>query len=100
MPIGLLLLSVLRALVEVAGCFLLGQGMLYLLAGSTRDRNAVYRMFQFLTRPVIRATRAITPRVVVDRHIPFLTFFLLFWFWIVLQLLKLRFCAAHQLVCV
>lgn len=100
MPIELFLLSVLRALVEVAGFFLLGQGVLYLLAGSTRDRNAVYRMFQFLTRPVIRVTRAITPRVVVDRHIPLLSFFLLFWLWIVLQFLKLRFCAAHQLVCV
>ncbi len=100
MPFELFLLSVLRALVEVAGLFLLGQGVLYVLAGSTRDRNAVYRMFQFLTRPVIRATRAISPKVVVDRHIPFLTFFLLFWLWIVLQILKLRFCAAHQLVCV
>jgi hypothetical protein len=99
-PIELVFLSVLRALVEVAGVFLLGQGLLYLLAGSTRDRNAVYRMFQFLTRPVIRVTRAITPRVVVDRHIPLLTFFLLFWLWIVLQIVKLRFCAAHQLVCV
>lgn len=100
MPIELFLLSVLRALVEIAGCFLLGQGVLYLLAGSTRDRNVVYRMFQFLTRPVIRVTRAITPRVVVDRHIPLLTFFLLFWLWIVLQIVKLRLCAAHQLVCV
>ena len=99
MPIELLLVSVLRALVEVAGLFLLGQGVLYLLAGRTRDRNAVYRMFQFLTRPVIRATRAITPRVVVDRHIPVLAFFLLFWLWIVLQIVKLRLCAAHQLVC-
>ena len=99
MPIELLLVSVLRALVEVAGLFLLGQGVLYLLAGSRRERNAVYRMFQFLTRPVIRATRAITPRVVVDRHIPLLTFFLLFWLWIVLQIVKLRLCAAHQLVC-
>lgn len=100
MPIELFLLSVLRALVEIAGCFLLGQGVLYLLAGSTRDRNVVYRMFQFLTRPVIRVTRAITPRVVVDRHIPLLTFFLLFWLWIVLQFVKLRLCAAYQLVCV
>jgi len=98
-PIELLLVSVLRALVEVAGLFLLGQGVLYLLAGRARERNAVYRMFQFLTRPVIRATRAITPRVVVDRHIPVLAFFLLFWLWIVLQIVKLRLCAAHQLVC-
>jgi hypothetical protein len=100
MPIELVLLSGLRALVEVAGFFLLGQGVLYALAGRTRDRNTVYRMFQFLTRPVIRMTRAITPRVVVDRHIPMLSFVLLFWLWIALQILKLRFCAAHQLVCV
>jgi len=98
-PIELVLLSSLRALVEVAGFFLLGQGVLYVLAGGTRERNAVYRMFQFLTRPVIRATRAITPKVVIDRHIPSLSFFLLFWLWIALQILKLRFCAAHQLVC-
>ena len=99
MPIELVLLRGLRALVEVAGFFLLGQGVLYVLAGRRREQNAVYRMFQFLTRPVIRATRAIAPKVVLDRHIPMLSFFLLFWLWIVLQILKLRLCAAHQLVC-
>jgi hypothetical protein len=37
-PTELFVVSVLRALVEVAGLFLLGQGVLYLLAGARREK--------------------------------------------------------------
>ena len=67
----------LRALVEVAGYFLLGQGLLYVLVGSRRERNPIYRLFQLLTSPVIKLTRAITPKAVLDRHVPLVAFFLL-----------------------
>ena len=36
MPAELMVLTILKALVELAGLFLLGQGMLYLLAGEKR----------------------------------------------------------------
>ena len=99
MPIELLLLRVLRALVEVAGCFLLGQGLLYLLAGQRRDGNPVYRLFQLLTSPVIKLTRAITPRQIIDRHVPVVGFFFLLWIWIGLALVKRHFCTLHQIAC-
>ena len=45
----ILLISILRTLVEVAGLALLGQGLLAVLAGSKRDANFVYRLFQVVT---------------------------------------------------
>jgi hypothetical protein len=100
MPADLVVVSVLRALVEVAGYFLLAQGLLYVLTGSRRERNPIYRLFKLLTGPVIRITRAITPKVVLDRHLPFVAFFLLFWIWIAMAIVKLRLCAWHQVACV
>ncbi|HXV06827.1 MAG TPA: hypothetical protein VD791_02275 [Burkholderiales bacterium] len=99
MPVEITLVSVARALVEVAGWFLLGQGVLYVLAGARRDQNPVYRLFRLITSPVVRATRALTPRVIVDRHVPVVAFFLLFWIWIALQVLKRHLCALHGLAC-
>lgn len=99
MPPDLLLVSILRALVEVAGFALLGQGALALLAGKHRDNNPFYKILQIITRPVVRGVRTITPRLVIDAHIPYLTFFLLFWLWIALAVAKRALCAAHGLQC-
>jgi ABC-type nitrate/sulfonate/bicarbonate transport system permease component len=48
---------------------------------------------------VVRATRALTPKVIVDRHVPVVAFFVLFWIWIALQVLKRHLCALHGLAC-
>ena len=100
MPPDLLFVAVLRTLVEVAGYFLLGQGLLYVLAGGRRERNPVYKLFQLLTSPVVKLTRAITPKAVLDRHVPFVAFSILFWIWIALALVKRHLCALHQIACV
>ena len=42
--------------------------------------------------PAIRATRFLTPRLVVDRHIPFVAFFLIFWLWILLAYVRQGLC--------
>jgi len=99
MPFDILLVSILRTLVEVAGFALLGQGVLVLLAGKYRDQNLFYRVLRIVTQPVVRAVRFITPRFVLDAHIPTLTFFLLFWLWVVLALVKRHLCGLHGLAC-
>jgi uncharacterized protein YggT (Ycf19 family) len=99
MPFDILLVSILRTLVEVAGFALLGQGALAVLAGKYREQNAFYRVLRIVTRPVVRAVRFIIPRFVVDAHIPMLAFFLLLWLWIVLALVKRYLCGLHGLVC-
>ncbi len=95
----LLILSLCRTLVEVAGYALLGQGILAVLAGSRRDSNGVYRLFKLVTAPVIRAMRFIMPRFVVDRHLPFVAFFILLWLWLALAWLKRLLCARYGLPC-
>jgi hypothetical protein len=99
MPIELFIVTVLRALVEVAGCFMLGQGLLYVLAGRRRKENFVYQLFSILTGPVMKMTRAITPRMVRDEHIPIAAFLLLLWLWIGLAIVKRYICVTQGLAC-
>lgn len=99
MPIDLALTTLSRGLVEVAGFSLLGQGLLTLLAGKQRHQNIFYRILAIITRPALRTVRLIAPRIIVDAHIPPLTFFLLFWLWVALGIAKHHLCGLHELAC-
>lgn len=95
----LLILSILRALTEVAMLSLLGQGLVAFLAGSRRATNPIYQLFNVITGPVVKAVRFITPKVIIDRHLPFVTFFLLFWLWILLAYVKRIVCELNGINC-
>lgn len=71
------LVVILKALNEVALIALLGQGLLFVLAGGQRDRNIFYGVLKTITAPVLKLARAIAPRFVVDRHIGFFALFVL-----------------------
>ena len=81
---------ILKALTEVAGVAFLGQGILWVIAGSKRNENVVYNLFKTLTSPITRVTRAITPRVIIDAHIGLVAFFLLIVLWVALTALKIK----------
>lgn len=95
----ILIISILRALTEVALLTLLGQGLLAALAGSKRATNPIYQLFQIVTKPVLQLMSLITPRLIMDKHLPFVAFFLLFWLWIALAVLKRHYCALQGLAC-
>jgi len=99
MPFDILLVSVLRTVVEVAGFALLGQGVLAVLAGKYREQNLFYRVLRTITSPAVRAVRFISPRFILDAHVPMLTFFLLLWLWIMLAFAKQHLCALRGLAC-
>ncbi len=82
MPIELLLLVMVKALAELALMFMLGRGVLFLLAGRKRQRNVFYQILCIVTDPVIRAARWLTPRLVVDAHVPFVAALLVAWLWL------------------
>jgi len=88
----LTLIVVLRTLIEVAGLALLGQGILFLLAGASREQNFFYRILKTLTMPVWRTVRFIAPRFIVDRHIGYLAFLLLVLGWFLLVSVQARQC--------
>ena len=78
-------------MVELLLVVLLGQGLLYLLAGARRHENLVYKMFATVTAPIMKATRFVTPRFIVDAHIGFVAFFLLALLWVFAFALKVHF---------
>jgi hypothetical protein len=90
----LLVAIVLKGLVEMLLLVLLGQGLLYVLAGSSRHQNLVYRMFATVTGPVMKATRFLTPRFIVDQHIGLVAFLLLAILWVAALALKVHFALA------
>lgn len=77
--------TVAKALVEFAGLLLLGQGLVFLLSFGRHESNPIYRFLRFLTQPVVRPMRVITPRFVVDQHVPAIALFVLFWAWVALK---------------
>lgn len=84
------LVTILKALTEIAGLSLLGQGVLYVFAGASRERNFVYLMFKTVTAPVFKLTRLITPRFILDRHIWLLTPLLVVVLWTILTYFKIK----------
>jgi hypothetical protein len=99
MPAEIVFVSMLRALVEVAGLMLLARGALWIFGPKARKGNFVYDIFTIGVTPFIKLTRRITPRFIADAHVPAVTFFLLFWAWIGLQIAKQSMCASRGLQC-
>jgi hypothetical protein len=93
----LFVVSILRALVEVALLSLLGQGAV----GTARWRQTCQQSDLSAVRgrhPTgLGVCRWLTPKVVLDRHLPFVAFFLSFWLWIVLAYVKRVLCELHGL---
>ncbi|MBC7781272.1 MAG: YggT family protein [Proteobacteria bacterium] len=79
---------VLKAVMEVAGLALFGQGVLALMAGHTRDTNVFYRVLAVMTAPVRAVTRRLTPRFVLDTHIGLAAFALVAMLWLGLYVTK------------
>lgn len=88
----LLLVVTVKLLAEIVLLALLGQWLLGLLAGARRERNPFYRALQIVTQPVMRLVRLITPRVVLDRHIPLAAFVLLAMAWLLATIAKVNLC--------
>lgn len=88
----LLIVSSIKLVAEIALMALAGQFLLGLLAGTKRDKNFFYRLLQVLTNPFIKGMRLITPKAVIDRHIPLAAFVLLSMVWVMATLMKVNLC--------
>ena len=88
----LLLVNIVKLVAEIALMALFGQWVLGLLAGRQRENNMVYQLFQVLTRPVVSGVRRITPKVVIDRHVPLVAFLLLAFVWLIATVTKIDHC--------
>ena len=88
----LMLAMTVKLVAEIALMALLSQWLLGLLAGAKRETNMFYKLLQVITSPFIKVTRMISPRFVLDRHVPLGAFLLLSVVWFVAVIAKINLC--------
>ncbi len=88
----LFFVSTLKLIAEIALLALFGQWVLGLLAGAKKDSNLFYQILQIVGKPFVVAARVITPKQIIDRHVPLVAFLLLLFVWIAATLQKIRTC--------
>lgn len=93
----LLIVSIFKAFSEILALSLLGQGVLWLVAGKSRDTNVIYRMFSVITRPVMRLARLVTPKLVLDRHVWMIAVLIVIVVWVFAGHEKLKLCMTDSI---
>ena len=88
----LTLLTLVKLVTEIALMGLLGRWVLGLLAGAKKEQNLFWQILDAMVRPFTWAARRLSPRVVLDRHVPLVAFLLLGFTWIVATLWRIQIC--------
>jgi hypothetical protein len=67
-----MLLSVViaKSLIELSLMFIVGRFLLGLLAGPNRDSNVFWQLLDVASKPALWLTRRISPKLILDQHIP------------------------------
>lgn len=91
-------LNLLQLVLYIALLALLGQGLLFLLAGAKRETNIFYQLLRIVGKPFTSIVRRITPARVADRHVPIVTFGLLLIVYAVVSFEKINYCVSVNMV--
>lgn len=86
------LLNAVQLVLYIALLALLGQGVLYVLAGARRESNYFYALLQILSKPFRLAVRRLTPQRIPDSLVPALTFLLLAVLYLVVTFERIDLC--------
>lgn len=88
----LLFISIIKLVCEIALLGLAGRWLLGILAGPKKETNFFYRALEAITKPFVSVARLITPKAIIDRHVPFVAFLLLSFIWLISVVEKVRIC--------
>ncbi len=86
------LVTLAHLIVWIALLALVGQFALGLLAGAKRDTNVFYKLLEVIASPFVKLMRRLTPRVVLDRHVPLATFLVLVVLLVFLSIARITLC--------
>jgi hypothetical protein len=90
----LLFVSIVKLVCEIALLGLAGRFLLGLLAGQKKENNFFYKALEAMTKPFVSAARFITPKAILDRHVPVVAFLLMGFIWVISVIEKVRICTA------
>lgn len=85
-------ITTVKLIAEIALLALAGQWVLGLLAGAKKDSNLFYQILEIMGRPFVTVARLVSPKVVIDRHVPLVAFLLVGLVWFVATVLKIQTC--------
>jgi len=85
---------IVHQLVLIALMLLIAQFLVGLFSWKRRLSNPIYQLLSGATRPLVWLVRRLTPRVVLDHHVPLVVFVLLVVAWVMLSAERVRLCRA------
>jgi hypothetical protein len=88
----LTVVTALKLIAEIALFALCGQWLLGFLSGAARHGNPFYALLQLVGRPWVQVARWLSPRALLDRHLPVVAIFLLLIAWGGASLAKVGIC--------
>ncbi len=91
-------LNATQLVLYIALLALMGQAVLWVLAGAKRETNVFYKLLQVLSKPFTWPVRKITPKMVSDAQVPLVTFLLLAVLYAVVTLERADLCVTSNMV--
>jgi hypothetical protein len=91
-------LNVVQLILYIALLALVGQGVLFVLAGAKRESNMFYTLLRVISKPFTVPVRKITPKQVADQHVPLVTFFLLVILYAIVTFERADLCVTSNMV--
>lgn len=88
----LLIVVIAKSLIELSLMFIVARFVLGLLAGAKRNTNVFWQLLDVAAKPALWLTRRVSPRLILDQHIPLATASWLLVAWVLVVKLKIDLC--------
>lgn len=88
----LLAIVILKSLIELSLMFVVGRFILGLLAGAKRQTNVFWQLLDVASKPSLWLTRRVSPKLILDQHIPLATVSWLIIAWVLVVMAKIDIC--------
>ncbi len=88
----LLVVVILKSLIELSLMFIVARFLLGLLAGAKRSTNVFWQLLDVAAKPALWLTRRVSPRAILDQHIPLAAASWLLVAWVLVVKVKIDMC--------
>lgn len=87
-----LVIVIFKSLIELSLMFVVGRFILGLLAGAKRQTNVFWQLLDVASKPALWVTRRVSPKLILDQHIPLAAVSWLLIAWVLVVMAKIDIC--------
>lgn len=88
----LLTVVILKSLIELSLMFIVARFLLGLMAGAKRTSNVFWQLLDVAAKPALWLTRRVSPKLILDQHIPLAAASWLLIAWVLVVKVKVDLC--------